>query len=150
MLLSGAAAELPVEQRRVLALVNGQRTVKRLGEQLLDQQGVEQALAKLLERQLISSGAEEPAAPGKAAPSGHSVAQPAASGDVAKARKIMVNTLKTFANSFRNAKLLKAIMAATTIEELREQVDPWYEALNDNPEGAVRADDFRAELMKLL
>lgn len=143
MLNESTADELPSEQRGVLALVNGRRSVGLIIERLIAQKNVEQLLGKLLERQLITEGVEQVASstPAKKA---------ADSGRFEKAQQLMVNTLRTFAGSFRNAKLLQAIAGATTVEELRDHVDPWYQALTDNPEGAVRADDFRAELLKML
>ncbi len=66
------------------------------------------------------------------------------------AREFMGNTLLTFANRVRVAKLIEEINAVEDIESLKELIKPWYHAISETPGGMYQADDLRKEVQKLI
>ena len=62
----------------------------------------------------------------------------------------MCNTLLTFANRVRVARLLDEINAVEDADSLKEMVKPWYQALSETPGGMYQADELRKEVNKMI
>lgn len=67
-----------------------------------------------------------------------------------KARHFIMNTLKTFCGPMTHLSIIEAAFAAKTHAELREQLGPWYNAIVETRTGRRRAEELRAELLKVI
>lgn len=70
--------------------------------------------------------------------------------DSSASRQLMINTLKAFGNQVRIRGLLGEIEAAADLEELKNLLPRWYQAIAETPNGMYQADDLRKDLKKLM
>lgn len=132
---------LSMKERRVLILVNGENnaaTLQRLS--LCD--NIDEILQNLLQLEFITATGDS-SAPTKAE------SEAGSSGDV-DAREFMCNTLLTFGNRMRVAKLVDEINHSADIDGLKNLVKPWYQAVAETPGGMYQADDLRKEVLQLI
>lgn len=66
------------------------------------------------------------------------------------AQHFMLNTLKTFCGQYGPVSLMSEIYATRSHQDLREYFDRWYRAIVDTRLGRRRAEDLRADLLKVL
>lgn len=66
------------------------------------------------------------------------------------ARNFIMNTLKTFCGPMTHLTIIEKAFAASTHEELREQFAPWYSAIVETRDGRRRAEELRAQLLKVI
>lgn len=66
------------------------------------------------------------------------------------ARNFIMNTLKTFCGPLTHLSIVEAAFAARTHAELREQFVPWFEAITETGAGRRRAEELRAQLLKVI
>lgn len=66
------------------------------------------------------------------------------------ARHFIMNTLKTFCGPMTHLSIVEAAFAAKSHEEMREVFGPWYHAIVETHSGRRRAEELRAELLKIL
>ncbi len=135
---------LSMKQRRVLILVNGENNAATL-QQLSLCEDTAEILGVLLDGGFIAQDSAtspqidfEPEA------------DKTASAFEVSAREFMCNTLLTFANRVRVAKLIDEINDADNIDALRHLVKPWYHAISETPGGMYQADDLRQEVEKII
>lgn len=67
-----------------------------------------------------------------------------------QAQELMVNSTQAFTHPVRSAAFVKELKAAQSTDDLKALVDRWYSAISDNPDGALRIDELRADLLNLL
>ena len=67
-----------------------------------------------------------------------------------QAQELMVNSTQAFTHPVRSAAFVKELKAAQSTDDLKALVDRWYSAISDNPDGALRVDELRADLLNLL
>ena len=67
-----------------------------------------------------------------------------------QAQELMMNALQAFTHPARRAGLAKGITESQSVDELRELVDNWYSTIADNPDGAQRVDELKADILNLL
>lgn len=70
--------------------------------------------------------------------------------DLEMARNFIMNTLKTFCGPATHLSIVEAAFAAKSYEEMREVFGPWYHAIVETSSGRRRAEELRAELLKIL
>lgn len=131
---------LSLKQRRVLILVNGENDIERL-KQLSLCDNTEEILDVLLAQGFIERADET------ATVDSRQTTEPAA--DIGP-REFMSNTLLTFGNRVRVAKLLEEIGSVDDIDGLKQLVKPWYRAISETPGGMYQADDLRNEVNRLI
>ena len=137
---------LSMKERRVLILVNGENNAAKLKELSLCENIVE-ILQTLVSGGFIQQqGGADTAAP---AASTEPLEKKPATAEVG-ASEFMCNTLLTFANRVRVARLIEDINGAPDTESLKQLVKPWYQALSETPGGMYQADDLRNEVNKML
>ena len=142
------ANELSIKERRVLILVNGENDAARL-KQLSLCENIVEILETLLSGGFIAGDAATiPQAPTEFEPEVPAKAE-SAKGEVG-AREFMCNTLLTFANRVRVAKLIEEINSVDSVDDLKEKIKPWYQAISETPGGMYQADDLRKEVQKLI
>jgi len=61
-----------------------------------------------------------------------------------------MNTLKTFCGPLTHLSIVEAAFAARTHAELRKQFVPWFEAITETGAGRRRAEELRAQLLKVI
>ncbi len=66
------------------------------------------------------------------------------------ARHFIMNTLKTFCGEATHLTIVEAAFAAKTHEQMREVFGPWYHAIVESRSGRRRAEELRAELLKVI
>ncbi len=146
---------LSMKERRVLILVNGDNNAAKLKELSLCENIVE-ILETLLSGGFIeqqggaaaTSVFEEETAEAPAASAQGKEPEPAAA--EIGAREFMCNTLLTFANRVRVARLLDDINSVEDVASLKNMVKPWYHALSETPGGMYQADDLRKEVNQMI
>lgn len=155
---------LTIKDRRVLILVNGENNAARL-KQLSLCENIVEILQTLLEGGFIKQDATN--APQAEFEPETSQAASASEADTTEtnttetnttetsthevsAREFMCNTLLTFANRVRVAKLIEEINNVEDIEGLKNMVKPWYHAISETPGGMYQADDLRKEVQNLI
>ena len=62
----------------------------------------------------------------------------------------MFNTLLAFTNRVRVGKLIAQVQSADDIDDLKELIKPWHQAISEIPGGMYQADDLRDEVGKLI
>jgi len=135
---------LSMKQRRVLILVNGENNAATL-KQLSLCDNIVEILQTLLDGGFIRlDGASVTQTDVTQA------VQETVSAVEVSAREFMCNTLLTFANRVRVAKLIEEINAVEDIDALKEMVKPWYQAISETPGGMYQADDLRNEVQKII
>jgi hypothetical protein len=70
--------------------------------------------------------------------------------EVDMARNFIMNTLKTFCGPMSHLTIVEAAFAAKNHEEMREVFGPWYHAIVETRDGRRRAEELRAELLKII
>ncbi|MFN4065165.1 hypothetical protein GO613_15670 [Azoarcus communis] len=156
--LTGRAGGLTPRQRRVLIMVDGKRTVDELRD-MLHADDLQHTLGLLEESGFIEvigmrgeDGAVGPM-PDEPLPSitaFRPVPQPPDPKEMELARNFIQNTLKTFCGPFAYLHIVEAAHAAKTHEALRQQFDPWFNAIVLTREGRRRAEELRAMLLKVI
>ena len=141
--IANKSNDLSLKERRVLILVNGENNTARL-KQLSLCENIAEILDNLLRLGFIEQQGGSGAAPEPAASE-----ETAAAGEIG-ARAFMCNTLLTFANRIRVAKLIEEINAADNIEEIKNMVKPWYMAISEPPGGMYQADDLCKEVLEMI
>ncbi len=66
------------------------------------------------------------------------------------AKNFIMNTLKTFCGPMTHLSIYEAVEAAKSHEALREQFAPWYNAIVETRDGRRRAEELRAQLLKVI
>ncbi len=131
---------LTIKERRVLILVNGENDVATL-ERLSLIDDINSALARLLKLGfIVAADTTEQTVIDDEEDTTPSIS----------ARELMCNTLLTFGNRVRVAKLVEEINASEDIESLSAMVQPWYQAISDTPSGMYQADDLKKEVQNLI
>jgi hypothetical protein len=133
---------LSVKERRVLILVNGENNAATL-KQLSLCENIVEILETLLEGGFIQHEDMTNSAT-------YDRTQPreTKTADDVSARAFMNNTLLTYGNRFRVAKLIEDIGSVDSLEELKNLVKPWYQAISETPGGMYQADNLRNEVQK--
>jgi hypothetical protein len=144
--IESRARGLSMQQRRVLILVNGSNDTAELKRMSLCE-NVAEILEMLLAGDFIDTSSSSTTA---VAAQDYGTGQDATSPTDIKASEFMCNTLLTFANRMRVAKLIEQIQSTEDIDGLKELIKPWYQAILDTPGGMYQADDLRDEVRKLL
>lgn len=141
--------------RRILIMIDGRRTVDDLRAMALADD-LTHTLGMLEEAGYIEvhhAAGAEPVADGGSLPSITAFreipAEPNAN-DLDMARNFIVNTLKTFCGPMTHINLIEAAFAAETHAELREVFGAWYHAIVETREGRRRAEELRADLLKVI
>ena len=135
---------LSMKQRRVLILVNGENNAATL-KQLSLCDNIVEILQTLLDGGFIRlDGASVTQTDVTQA------VQETVSAVEVSAREFMCNTLLTFANRVRVAKLIEEINAVEDIDALKDMIKPWYRAISETPGGMYQADDLRNEVQKII
>lgn len=156
--IASRSAGLKPRERRVLIFADGKRGIDEL-QRMLQSEDLKPTLDLLQQAGLIEA----------VSPQGKASAQPAESARVlptitvfrplpeapnAKelelARNYLINSLKTFCSPFAHQAIVEAARAARTHEELRWQFDPWLNAITQTPQGKLRAEELRSQLLKIL
>lgn len=156
--LTQKSGGLTPRQRRVLIMVDGKRSVEELRE-LLQNDDLQHTLGLLEEAGFIEIGGMQNAAGDfQEAPSGplppidafRPLPEPPNAKDIELARNFIQNTLRTFCGPFGYLHIIKAVHAAKTHEELREQFAPWYHAIVQTRDGKRRAEELRTLLLRVI
>ena len=137
---------LSIQQRRVLILANGSNDTAELKRMSLCENVVE-ILEMLSAGGFIDSSSSSTTA---VAAQDNGTGQDATSPTDINASEFMCNTLLTFANRVRVGKLIEQIQSTDDIDDLKELIKPWYQAISNTPGGMYQADDLRDEVRKLL
>ncbi|MEM7209267.1 MAG: hypothetical protein AAF434_15700 [Pseudomonadota bacterium] len=171
------SAGLSMRERRVLILLNGQRTLGQV-QQMSLVETIEAVIDKLLDLDLIEPlransrrtptsnvSLAEPAtktAPQRAveppiqtprqanAPTPVDVPVASSGPITAQAQTFMRNSLLRFANRVRVSKLVSSIDSAANSAELKPLIKPWYDAIAESPTGIYEVDDLKASLLEML
>ena len=143
------AAGLSMMERRVLILVNGENDVGRLAK-LSMCDDIEDVVNRLVELEFIETAEPTEIEVENSAPATSTTTTTEVEAQAITAREFMCNTLQTFGNQMRIAKINNQIAEATDIEVLKQLVQPWYDAIADTPGGMYQADDLRKEVLELL
>lgn len=138
--VANQSGALSMRERRVLILLNGSAPVSEVRKKSLVEE-----FDSILEN-LVSGEFIEMIAAGESAPPAD------ANGplDLDAPRELMLNTLKAFGNQMRTSNLLSDIEAASALDELKELVSRWYQAISETPNGMYQVDDLKKDLDKLL
>lgn len=152
------SGQLSPRVRRVLILIDGKRTVADLRE-LVAADDLTHTLGALEELGLIEPVATIEETTGQTQP----VDQPLPSitafrplpdtpnpKELEMARNFMTNTLRTFTSTHAPISLVTSIHEARSHEELRVHFPAWYRTIVDSRSGQRRAEDLRADLLKVL
>ena len=135
---------LSMKQRRVLILVNGENNAATL-KQLSLCDNIVEILEILLDGGFIRLDGASVTQTDVTQPVQETVSTVEVS-----AREFMCNTLLTFANRVRVAKLIEEINAVEDIDALKDMIKPWYRAISETPGGMYQADDLRNEVQKII
>lgn len=156
--LTARSAGLTPRQRRVLIMVDGRRSVDELRD-LLQTDDLQHTLGLLEESGLIEmSSVHDEAGEAVPAPEGNlppitafrPAPVPPSPKDMELARNFIQNTLKTFCGPFAHLHIVEAAHAAKSHEELRQQFDPWFNAVVQTREGRRRAEELRELLLRVI
>ncbi|OGA99698.1 MAG: hypothetical protein A3E79_10375 [Burkholderiales bacterium RIFCSPHIGHO2_12_FULL_61_11] len=149
---------LPPLVRRVLVLVDGQRSGRELAA-FVPGQDVSALLSQLLAQGCIDAKAAEAAepaaavapAPGSdAALSGLPQAGTRSAKEIEMARNFMTNSINTMFGQNMRLTLIEAIFAARTADELRRVYPVWAETMASIGIGAKRLPELRQKLFEVL
>jgi hypothetical protein len=144
-------------QRRVLLLVDGQRTVAEL-QKLAGNADVNTLLAELLALGCVEHLQARPGAPSRAAPKPAGSTLPAGlppattrtAAQVDMARHFMINTINRLLEQHSRLSLVRKIFDSTSAAELREHYPAWEEAIGSAWMGRKRLDELRDKLFEVL
>jgi hypothetical protein len=150
--LNQRRGDLPLRDRRVLMLVNGERNLEEIGR--LAAVARVDDYSDILENLTKQGYVEYSGAPKTTNAELARHPQPGSTGEPApelnEIQKFMLTTLQAFTNRIRVAGLTMEIANAQSAEELRAYLEPWYDAISESPEGIFRADGLRAKLLEML
>ena len=135
---------LSVMERRILILINGNKDLKILEKQSLCKE-VDPVIKTLIDLQLIELTETEKKPEASANTKGSTQGRTAEEPDP---REFMVNTLLTFSNRVRTKDLIEKINNALDLEQLKQQIQPWYRAISETPNGMYQADDLKASILE--
>ena len=138
--------DLSMKQRRVLILVNGANDCSELKRLSLCDDIVD-ILQTLIEGGFIQDGESTTAS---IAPQDLAEDDDPKAAAENEAMEFMCNTLLTFANRVRVAKLIEEIKAADSAASLKAMIKPWYMAISETPGGMYQADDLRDQVTKMI
>lgn len=156
--ISQRTGALTPRQRRVLIMVDGKRTVDELRE-LLQADDLQHTLGLLEEEAYIevsglkdASGQQQiaPAAPLPSITAFRPAPSPPNPKELEMASNFIQNSLKTFCGPFAHLHIVEAAFSAKSHEALRLQFDPWFHAIVQTREGRRRAEELRAQLLKVI
>ncbi len=155
--LTNRSGKLTPRERRVLILVDGRNTVDDIRD-LVNADDLTHTLGMLEEAGLIElHGKRQPdggvAQANEALPSITAFSPLPAVHDEKRfdmARHFMINTIKTFCGRDDHFSLQYDIFNAGNHEKLRTYFDPWYNAIVKTIQGRRRAEELRAELLKVI
>lgn len=149
---------LTARNRRVLIFIDGQRTVDDLGE-MLPASDLQNTLSLLEEAGFIevmgsaSRAGKTQAATVEGIPSGTTfrpAPDPVNGKELEMAKNFIQNSLKTFCGPYAHLEIVEAAYAAKTHGQMREQFDPWYQAVVQTSQGKQRAEELRSQLLKVI
>lgn len=151
------AGGLTPRVRRVLIFVDGKRTVDEM-RGMLQADDLQHTLGMLEESGYIEMrGVIDPAGqstlPDTPLPSitaFRPVPEIPNAKELDMAKNFITNTLKTFVGPYTHLSIVEAVFAAKTHEALREQFGPWYHAIVQTSTGRRRAEELRAELLRVI
>lgn len=152
------AHALSMKERRVLILINGENNAATL-KQLSLCENIVEILGILLDGGFIQQNEttiqqnETTIQQDDVTVTQTDVTEPMQATESAQevgAREFMCNTLLTFANRVRVAKLIEEINDVEDIDTLKDMVKPWYHAISETPGGMYQADDLRNEVQKII
>ena len=156
--LTARTGGLTPRQRRVLIMVDGKRSVDELRE-MLQTDDLQHTLGLLEESGFIEIGGVLDASGTKQPPpetdmpsitAFRPAPHPPNQKDMDQARNFIQNTLKTFCGPFAYQDIVEAAFAAKTHEELRQQFNPWYNAIVLNRAGRREAEKLRDMLLRVI
>ena len=156
--ITSKAGGLTPRERRVLIFVDGKRTVDDL-RGMLQSDDLQHTLGMLeevgyIEVAGVKNDAGEPQpAPSEPLPSISAfrpIPDPPNPKEMEMARNFILNSLKTFCGPFAHQSIVEAAFSAKTHEELRWQFDPWFHAIMQTTQGKRRAEELRAQLLKVI
>lgn len=141
--------ELTALQRRVLILVNGSNDNAALAKKSLCK-GIDETLAYLQAKNLVEPVADQAV---ETAPEEITIpleqTQPGG-GDNTEAREFLSNTLLTYCNRVRVAKLIDEIDTAADADGLRQLINSWYREISETPNGVYDADNLKQRALEML
>lgn len=150
-------SDLSPRSRRVLILVDGRRTIDDLRElvaadDLTHTLGALEELGLIELKNLIADDGvcTEPNGPLPAITAFRTLPSDPDPRQLEMARNFMINTLKSFCSLYGPISLMSNINSAVSHEELRTQYPNWYRMIVDSRTGRRRAEDLRADLLKVL
>lgn len=65
-------------------------------------------------------------------------------------RELMLNSLSEYTGSLKYRALMRRIRHEITTEGLRQLSDEWYEAINDNPDASLVAEELKTRILDVL
>lgn len=155
--ITSRAGGLTPRIRRVLIIVDGKRTVDEMRD-MLQADDLQHTLGMLeesgyIEMISIIDPAGQKTLPDTPLPSitaFRPVPEKLNPKELDMAKNFITNTLKTFVGPYTHLSIVEAVFAAKTHEALREQFGPWYHAIVQTPTGRRRAEELRAELLRVI
>lgn len=155
--ITSKAGGLTPRIRRVLILVDGKRTVDEL-RGMVQSDDLQHTLGMLEESGYIelvgvtdqAGQSAPPEAPLPSITAFRPVPEKLNPKELEMAKNFITNTLKTFVGPYTHLSIVEAVFAAKTHEVLREQFGPWYHAIVQTPTGRRRAEELRAELLRVI
>lgn len=151
------SGKLTPRQRRILIMVDGKRTVEELRE-LASTDDLSNVLGHLEEEGYIElvglKGENEAITRQDRLPSltdFRPLPEPRKPEELDMARHFMINTIKAFCRGpIIHLSLIDEIAAAQSHEELRALYGQWFRLIQESAEGRRRAEQLRADLLKVL
>jgi len=140
--------ELTALQRRVLILVNGSNDAAALAKKSLCKE-IDETLAFLQDKNLVEpvAGQTDETTPEEITIP-LETSQPGGAEDT-EVREFLCNTLLTYCNRVRVAKLIDEINAADA-EGLEQLINTWYRAISETPNGVYDADNLKQRALDML
>lgn len=139
--------------RRILIMIDGKRSVEELRAMALADD-LTRALGMLEEEGYIAVARTVEAAPADDAPppppTFRELPESPDPKDLEMARHFIVNTLRTFCGPMSHIGIVEAAFMAETHAELREVFGPWSRAIVETRDGRRRAEELRAELLRVI
>lgn len=150
------SGELGLRARRLLILVDGQRTVSELagwaGDHTFDE-----SLHALVSGGFIAPLTATVQSGAPLAASGDAAPEPSRApggatreASLALAQDFMMNTLRTFHGPYGKLDLVKRIHASRQATELRALFDEWLQSISESRIGRKRADELSARLLEVM
>jgi hypothetical protein len=146
--------------RRLLIFIDGKRTTEQLkamvGEasfaesmELLSASGYIEALSGAApEAAEVAATVAQAASAAATSPPPQAATEDPRVLDVA--HKLMLNSLSDYTGPIKYRALMQRIREASTTQGLRQLIDEWYEAVNDNPSASFAVDELKHQIMDTL